>query len=399
MSTVVRYIASVVPSALASVMAFVWPFVMTPVARASPVTQDKASPVLLTHVVSSDGDALRQAAGDGDIGMLLDAKTLSVSDAHAVVFAIEDAQAAGRDVIAIVNADLQDGSAVVAAACQGMVMIGDVSLTGCSDSWCSSPSRRASLLAQLTQSGGRDRTIAERLLGGTSALSYSPTQGPHLAPVQGGGWSITLARQGKPMKLDVAALHAIHWSGQTQVDVASAMAAIAAGQLKTQPKVPTRRAGAGSAAPPPPQGNPAPPAPPAGALPPAAAIEFANIQKDLTTLKATIQKFNGYFTGKVGVWTEKSKSLRDVWKYKEMTKDKTTADECRNLEQQLRQIAERMSGKIETVERSVKGSALPQREKLADLKKHLDGLMGDLKNRRSEGYEERSKKLVDATIK
>jgi len=409
MSTVVRCIASVVPSALASVMAFVWPFVMTPVARASPVTQDQASPVLLTHVVSSGGDALRQAAGDGDIGMLLDAKTLSLSDAHAVVFAVEDAQAAGRDVIAIVDADLEDGSAVVAAACQGMVMIGDVSLTGCSDSWCSSPSHRASLSAQLAQSGGRDRAIAERLLGGTSALSYSPTQGVQSTAAQGGAGSIALAQQGKPMKLKAAALQAIGWSGQPQANVASALAAIAAGQVKTQPKVPSRSSGAASAppppggktsSPPPPAGSKAaPPPPPAGALPPAAAKKLQEIQADLASLKKDIENFNRLFTGEDGVWDQKSKGLREVWNTGEMTKHPPTKKDSSDLQESMRTKASRIARNIRGIKGAAKGVAVPQQAQLKALEDILRTFQASLATDDPDKYSRSSAQVMSTTIK
>ena len=393
---------------IASVMVFAWSMVTPAVAGAWPWGQDQASPVLLTDVISSGGDALRQAAGDGDIGMLLDAKNLSLTDAHAVVFAVEDAQAAGRDVIAIVDADLEDGSAVVAAACQGMVLVGDVSLTGCGDSWCGSPSRRASLAAQLAQSGGRDRAIAERLLGGTSALSYSPTQGIQSAPAQGGAGSIALAQQGKPMKLNAAALQAIGWSGQPQADVASAMAAIVAGQVKTQPKVPPQSSGAGSA-PPPPGGktSPPPPAgskaaappPPAGALPPAAAKKLADIQKDLALLKGAIEKFNEYFTAKVGVWTEKSKGLREVWKTGEMTKDQATKKQSRELQTTMRQLAESIDRNIRTIKAAAKGAPIAQQPQLTALSDILRTFKASLETDDPDKYSRSSAQVMSTTIK
>ena len=391
-----------------SVMALAWSFVTPAVAGACPNTQDPASPVRLTDVVSSGGDALRQAAGEGDIGMLMDAQSLSVTDAHTAVFAVQDVQAAGRNVIAIVESDIEDGSAVVAAACQGMVIVGSASLTGCSDSWCGSPTRRDALAAQLAQVGGRDRAIADRLLGGTSALSYSPTQGAQPSVPPSGSGSILLAQQGKPMKLDAAALQAIGWAGQPQADVASAMAAIAAGQAKVQPKVPPRSAGKGSA-PPPPGGQASPPSPPAGkaatppppngALPPAAAAGLASVQKDLTTLKAALVKLDCYFTGGCGVWTENSKSLRDVWKNKDMTKDQTTVRSCIDLQAESVALADRMLSSIESVKRAAKGSAFAQREKLAALEKNLKSIIGDIKQNRSRGFEASSKRVIETDIK
>jgi hypothetical protein len=394
---------------IASVMVFAWFMVMPALAGAWPWGQDQASPVLLTDVISSGGDALRQAAGEGDIGMLVDAQNLSLSDAHAVVFAVEDAQAAGRDVIAIVDADLEDGSAVVAAACQGMVMVGDVSLTGCGESWCGSPSRRASLAAQLAQSGGRDRAIAERLLGGTSALSYSPTQGVQSAPAQGGAGSIALAQQGKPMKLNAAALQAIGWSGQPQADVASAMAAIVAGQVKTQPKVPPRSSGAGSpppppsgktsSPPPPPGGKTAPPPPPAGALPPAASKKLQDIQADLASLKKDIEKFNRLFTGEDGVWDQKSKGLREVWNTGEMTKHQPTKKDSSDLQDSMRTKASRIERNIRGIKGAAKGVAIPQQAQLKALEDILRTFQASLATDDPDKYSRSSAQVMSTTIK
>jgi hypothetical protein len=390
-------------------MVFAWSMVTPALAGAWPWGQDQASPVLLTDVISSGGDALRQAAGDGDIGMLLDAQNLSLTDAHAVVFAVEDAQAAGRDVIAIVDADLEDGSAVVAAACQGMVMVGDVSLTGCGESWCGSPSRRASLAAQLAQVGGRDRAIAERLLGGTSALSYSPTQGVKSAPAQGGAGSIALAQQGKTMKLNAAALQAIGWSGQPQANVASAMAAIVAGQVKTQPKVPPRSSGAGSAppppggktsSPPPPAGSKtAPPPPPAGALPPAAAKKLQDIQADLASLKKDIEKFNRLFTGEDGVWDQKSKGLREVWNTGEMTKHQPTKKDSSELQDSMRTKASRIERNIRGIKGAAKGVAIPQQAQLKALEDILRTFQASLATDDPDKYSRSSAQVMSTTIK
>ena len=210
------------------------------------------------------------------------------------------------------------------------------------------------------------------------------------------------------MKLNATALQAIGWSGQPQANVASALAAIVAGQVKTQPKVPPRSSGAGSAppppggktSPPPPAGSKAaPPPPPAGALPPAAAASLASVQNDLTTLKAALVKLDCYFTGGCGVWTENSKSLRDVWKNKDMTKDQTTARSCIDLQAESVAIADRMLSSIESVKRAAKGSAFPQREELASLEKSLRTIRGDIKQNRSRGFEASSKRIIETDIK
>ena len=382
---------------MTSVMALAWSFVTPAVAGACLNTQDPASPVRLTDVVSSGGDALRQVAGEGDIGMLMDAQSLSVTDAHAAVFAVQDVQAAGRDVIAIVESDIEDGSAVVAAACQGMVTVGSASLTGCGDAWSGSPSRRDALAAQLAQVGGRDRTIADRLLGGTSALSYSPTQGVQPSAPRGIG-SISLAQQGQAMKLDAAALRAMNWTGQPQADVASAMAAIAAGQAKVQPKVPPRNPGAGSA-PPPPGGKAAPPPPPAGALPPAAAKKLQDIQVDLASLKKDIEKFNRLFTGEDGVWDQKSKGLREVWNTGEMTKHQPTKKDSTELQDSMRTKASRIERNIRGIKGAAKGVAIPQQAQLKALEDILRTFQASLATDDPDKYSRSSAQVMSTTIK
>ena len=395
MSTGIRCIVSVIPS----VLAFAWSFVTPAVAGASPVTQDEGLPIRMTDVVSSGGDALRQAAGEGDIGMLIDAPNLSATDAHAVVFAVQDAQAAGRDVIAIVETDVNDGSAVVAAACQGMVTVGGASLTGCGDSWCGSPSRRDALSAQLAQVGRRDRVIADRLLGGTSVLSYSPTQGAQSSAPPSGSGSIILAQQGKPMKLDAAALQAISWAGQPQADVASAMAAIAAGQAKVQPKVPPRNAGAASAPPPPGGKTSPPPPPPSGALPPAAAKKLQDIQADLASLKKDIEKFNRLFTGEDGVWDQKSKGLREVWNTGEMTKHQPTKKDSMDLQDSMRTKASRIERNIRGIKGAAKGVAIPQQAQLKALEDILRTFQASLATDDPDKYSRSSAQVMSTTIK
>ncbi len=390
---------AVVRSVGAFGLAFSWSVAMPAVAGAWPGMQDPASPVLLTEVVSTGGDALREAAGEGDIGLLLDAPNLSANDAHAVVFAVQDAQAAGRDVIAIVESDVEDGSAVVAAACQGLVTVGSASLTGCSDAWCGSPSRREALAAQLEKSGGRDRAIAERLLGGTSALSYSPTQGAQPSVPPSGIGSIILAQQGKPMKLTAGALQTIGWTGPPQADVASAMAAIVAGQVKVPPKAPKRSAGSGSTPPPPPGGKAAPPPPPAGVLPPAAAKKLADIQRDLALLKKAIESFNKYFTAEVGVWTEKSKGLREVWKTGEMTKDQPTKKESRELQTTMRQLAESIDRNIRTIKAAAKGAPVPQQSQLTELSDLLRTFKASLETDDPDKYSQSSAKVTATKLK
>ena len=384
---------------MVSVMVFAWSFVTPAVAGASPVTQDEGLPIRMTDVVSSGGDALRQAAGEGDIGMLIDAPNLSATDAHAVVFAVQDAQAAGRDVIAIVETDVNDGSAVVAAACQGMVTVGGASLTGCGDSWCGSPSRRDALAAQLAQVGGRDRVIADRLLGGTSVLSYSPTQGAQSSAPPSGSGSIILAQQGKPMKLDAAALQAISWAGQPQADVASAMAAIAAGQAKVQPKVPPRNAGAASAPPPPGGKTSPPPPPPSGALPPAAAKKLQDIQADLASLKKDIEKFNRLFTGEDGVWDQKSKGLREVWNTGEMTKHQPTKKDSMDLQDSMRTKASRIERNIRGIKGAAKGVAIPQQAQLKALEDILRTFQASLATDDPDKYSRSSAQVMSTTIK
>jgi hypothetical protein len=316
-----------------------------------------------------------------------------------VVFAVQDAQAAGRDVIAIMESDVEDGSAVVAAACQGLVTVGNASLTGCSDSWCGSPSRREALAAQLEKSGGRDRAVAERLLGGTSALSYSPAQGAQSSAPQGGSGSIVLAQQGKPMKLTAGALQTIGWTGQPQADVASAMAAIVAGQVKVPPKAPKRSAGSGSTPPPPPGGKAAPPPPPAGALPPAAAKKLADIQADLASLKKDIEKFNRLFTGEDGVWDQKSKGLREVWNTGEMTKHQPTKKDSADLQGSMRTKASRIERNIRGIKGAAKGVAVPQQAQLKALEDILRTFQASLATDDPDKYSRSSAQVMSTTIK
>lgn len=147
------------------------------------MAQDDAGLVELSKVVETDGGALRAAPGGGDIPLIIDTNEVTPLDAHLALFAVQDANKAGRKVIAVVEGDVTGGAAVVAAACQGIALLPDGQLTGCADAWCQSPAMREAMAKEVASSGGRDPMIASRLLGGIEALSHSKDKGFNKASV------------------------------------------------------------------------------------------------------------------------------------------------------------------------------------------------------------------------
>jgi hypothetical protein len=343
------------------------------------MAQDDAGSVALSKVVETDGGALRAAPGGGDIPLIIDTNEVTPLDAHLAIFAVQDANKAGRKVIAVVEGDVSGGAAVVAAACQGIALMPDGQLTGCADAWCQSPAMREAMAKEVSSCGGRDPIVANRLLGGTEALSHSKDNGVQ----QGNGAETILAAQGKPMTLDAAALQTLGWAGPPHADRAAALAAIAAG-IGTNPPGGGSSSGSGAKQPSgkqpaPPSGKPgvpppagkqgaAPPAGPGGgALPGPAAEKLSAIKTDLAALKKLIEEFNLYFLGEKGVWDQKSKGLRQVWKTGEMTKDQPTKKKSTELQTAMRQRAAAIQRNLRSIKVAAKGAAIPQQAQLDPL--------------------------------
>ena len=349
------------------------------------MAQDDAGLVELSKVVNTDGGALRSAPGGGDIPLIIDTNEVTPLDAHLALFAVQDANKAGRKVIAVVEGDVTGGAAVVAAACQGIALLPDGQLTGCADAWCQSPAMREAMAKEVASSGGRDPIVASRLLGGTEALSHTNGKGVQ----RGDGGETTLAADGEPMQLDAAALQALGWAGPPHADRDAALAAIAAGQGS---KPPARGSSAGGGTKPPAGNKPAPPSgktvvpPPAGkqgaapppatgagsgALPAPAAQKLEAIRTDLADLKKLIEEFNFYFNGEKGVWMPGSRGLREVWNNGEMTADPGTKSKSKQLQTDMRLKAGKLEGNLKSLSAVAKGVAIPQQAELDALKSQL----------------------------
>jgi hypothetical protein len=238
---------------------------------------------------------------------------------------------------------------------------------------------REAMAKEVSSCGGRDPIVANRLLGGTEALSHSKDNGVQ----QGNGGETILAAQGKPMTLDAAALQTLGWAGPPHADRAAALAAIAAG-IGTNPPGGGSSSGSGAKQPSgkqpaPPSGKPGVPppagkqgaAPPAGlgggALPGPAAEKLSAIKTDLAALKKLIEEFNLYFLGEKGVWDQKSKGLRQVWKTGEMTKDQPTKKKSTELQTAMRQRAAAIQRNLRSIKVAAKGAAIPQQAQLDPL--------------------------------
>jgi hypothetical protein len=238
---------------------------------------------------------------------------------------------------------------------------------------------REAMAKEVSSCGGRDPIVANRLLGGTEALSHSKDNGVQ----QGNGAETILAAQGKPMTLDAAALQTLGWAGPPHADRAAALAAIAAG-IGTNPPGGGSSSGSGAKQPSgkqpaPPSGKPgvpppagkqgaAPPAGPGGgALPGPAAEKLSAIKTDLAALKKLIEEFNLYFLGEKGVWDQKSKGLRQVWKTGEMTKDQPTKKKSTELQTAMRQRAAAIQRNLRSIKVAAKGAAIPQQAQLGPL--------------------------------
>ncbi len=352
---------------------------------------DEATPVLLSELISSNKDALRQSAGTGDIPLVIDVQTLSLSDAHEVLYSLQDSRDSGRPVVAVVPGKIAEGCAVVAAGCQGMVLLPEGELSGCSDAWCPSPSRCSAMAEQVAELGDRERAVVDRLLGGTAALSYPTASGAK----SGTKGRLTLAQQGKPMELNATALQILGWAERPYADRVSALAAIVAGKVPTAQQGAATGAGAGGAPAVPPPGGAAA-APPIGALMPRAATKLNDINSDLQALKKDIERFHPYYLGDEGVWDQKSHGLREVWDTGEMTKHQATKQICKDLQVSMLEKAVAIKRNAISFAATAKGGPNPYKDQLKELEKLMIPFEGALRENDPKKYE-RSREAILAT--
>jgi hypothetical protein len=147
------------------------------------------------------------------------------------------------------------------------------------------------------------------------------------------------------------------------------------------------------------QGATPPSGPGGSALPGPAAQKLGAIKTDLAELKKLIEEFNLYFIGEKGVWDQKSRGLREVWKTGEMTKDQPTKKQSRDLQTSMRQKAAAIERNIRSIKGAAKGAAIPQQAQLDALEDVLREFQASLATDDPDKYSRSSAAVTNTKIR
>jgi hypothetical protein len=151
-------------------------------------------------------------------------------------------------------------------------------------------------------------------------------------------------------------------------------------------------AGKQGATPPPPAGQGV------GALPGPAAQKLGAIKTDLAALKKLIEEFNLYFVGDKGVWDQKCKSLEEVWRKKEMTKDPETRQLCGKLQSDMQREAGTIESNLKLIKVAAKGAPIPFQKQLDELAKELLAFKASLSHNKPDSYKKSSLAILNTKI-
>ncbi len=312
--------------------------------RSSAAWAVKAAPdyVLLSTAVGDDGESIRSAEGKGSIALVIDTDTLTPAQCQEVLYAMQDAKDGGRDIIAVVH-QAKGGSAVVALACQGMALVEGASLLGAEASWCKSAAQADALASMVSKLGGADESLARRVVGGNSVMTWTAKDGFRSTPMG----ELTIAEQAKAVSIDQVGLQKTGLgagSYKRERDAIDAVSKGVSGPRAASGAVGAAGSGAaGTAAPTPATGGSAAGGAPAGAAAGATAgttsgpwglqgdlvrlvpPKVDEYRTELAALKLELEDFNKYYGGRKGRWDSTHSSLEKVWTAKaDMTRDPET---------------------------------------------------------------------------
>ncbi|MDA1106495.1 MAG: hypothetical protein O2855_07910 [Planctomycetota bacterium] len=340
--------------------------------------------VALSTAVSDGGESIRTAPGTGPIALVIDTDRMTPADCHGILYAIKDSHDRGRDVVAVMG-DANGAAGVIVLACQGIALVDGATLTGADDEWCKSPSQVSAMAGMLVAVGSVDSTLAERVMGGQSVLSWSAKDGYSV----GSAGEVTIAMRGKPVSLDEEELRKTGLGEGAFMSEDEAVNAVSNGSVRT------RSASAGGSAPPP--GSPGlggssggPGAPPAAATAAPATgpwglpEDLAKIvepkldeyKATLSALKLELDEFLKYYDGRKGNWDSSHRSLQKVWADgANMTRDPDTKLTVQRLQASMRE-------KLTALERTTKWVSLRVKDKTNPLVKQLDSNLEAIKGLR-----------------
>lgn len=329
----------------------------------------------------------------------VDATELGPSETQQILYALADRRSEGGVSIAFAT-DARAGGAIIALACDAIVVVGSDSLTGAGPAWCPSRAQRDAIAADLARLGRIAPELARRFVDATEALSWTPGQG-FSSSVSG---QLMLAPPSGAIRIDRSLLSSVGVETHASPNPLDAALLVASGQVKpradliaasapTAPTTPSAPAapGAGNS-----KGVGGPPSLPAN-QPDVASSEIAKkmapklaeYAATLAELKTELQKFNEYYTGDEGIWTSANKSLKEVWiDGSDHTRDANTKLACERMQRDLKSLLRKIENSGNTVERIAGSVAHPEVARIKSNQPVLDGLRAAFERNKASNYDQ-----------
>ena len=336
-----------------------------------------AGPIKLSAGIDAACEAIAAAPAAAPQVMLVDVPTIDASAARSLLDAINDRREAKGTVMAVCTsktAPTREGAAIVALACDAVVLVRGVSLVGAETAWCKSASSRERFGSDLARLGRIDPKLAARFLDSTADLTWS--EGVGFNPPAATGRKVASA--GQPIACNAGLLTELGIEAKEVDSTDAALAMLAEGRVKPRKlmataKVPTKPA--------------APKAQPAGADA-KVAEKVAEYGAALVELKGLLREFNEYYKGDKGIWTGPNEGLKWVWEdQSDHTQHKDTKMTCQRLQRDIKTKMSTLESCLKTVERVVKDESDPDLARMKANVTALDGLRAAFERNKVSNYE------------
>lgn len=336
-----------------------------------------AGPIKLSAGVDAACEAIATAPAAAPQVMLVDVPTIDASGTRSLLDAINDRREAKGTVMAICTSKTtptSEGAAIVALACDAVVLIKGASLVGAETAWCRSASSRGRLGSDLARLGRVDPKLAARFLDSTADLTWS--EGVGFNPPAATGRKVAIA--GQPIACNAGLLTELGIEAKEVDSADAALAMIAEGRVKPRQLMATAKA---------PTRPAAPKAQPAGADA-KVAEKVAEYGSALGELKGLLREFNEYYKGDKGIWTSPNEGLKWVWEDRsDHTEHKDTKMICQRLQRDIKTKMSTLESCLKTVERVVKDDRNLDLARMKANVPALDGLRAAFERNKVSNYE------------
>ncbi len=334
-------------------------------------------PIKLSAGVEAACEAIAAASPGVAQVMLIDVPAIDATRTRTLLDAINDRRELKGSVMAVCTsktAPTRDGAAIVALACDAMVLVEGASLVGAETTWCKSASSRERIGSDLARLGRIDPKLAARFCESTTELTWTEGVGFN-SP---GERAKQIAAPGKPLSCTAPSLRELGIEAHEADSPELAIALISEGRVaarkpKTSAKLP---------------GSPAP----AKSLPTGAdakvAEQVAEYATALAELKSLLREFDDFFEGRKGRWKWKNPGLRWVWSDQaENTDHADTRMACQRLQRDMKTKMSNLDSCLKSVERILKDKGHPEVVRMTANKAALDGLRAAFERNKISNYE------------